>query len=222
MALNKSTGHMYSWVTDTFNIVKGQCEHACAYCYMHQDRLKPLRLDGKEFKTDLNQGKFIFVGSSTDMFAKSVPDEWIFKVMGFCNTFHPQYLFQSKNPERIYNCAWVLPHRSTIATTLETNREMPEISKAPSPSERAHWMGQIKRYDLKTTVTIEPIMQFDLQPFLSLIRECQPSWVSVGADSKGHKLPEPSKDEVIALIHELEQFTKVERKKNLKRILGVE
>jgi protein gp37 len=190
---------------------------------MHQDRLKPLRLDEKEFKTDLNQGKFIFVGSSTDMFAASVPDEWIFKVLGFCGTFRkPRFLFQSKNPERIYNCAWALPKNSIIATTLETNRDMPEISKAPSPTERVHWMNQIRNLDIETTVTIEPIMRFDLNPFVSMVNGCRPSWVSVGADSKGHKLPEPSASEVLALIHELEQFTKVERKKNLKRILGVE
>jgi DNA repair photolyase len=220
MALNKSTGNMYSWLSETFNPIKGQCiSHMCSYCFMHQDRLKPLRLDEKEFKTDLNQGKFIFVGSSTDMFAASVPDEWIFKVLGFCSMAHTKFLFQSKNPKRMHEVAWAFPKHSTLATTIETNRDMTTISKAPPAHGRAHFMQELHGMQFETTVTIEPIMSFDLREMLAIVKQCSPSWVSVGADSKGHNLPEPSASEVLALIHELEQFTKVERKKNLKRIL---
>ena len=46
-----------------------------------------------------------------------------------------------------------------------------------------------------------------------------PSWVNIGADSKGHGLPEPSRDKVVALIERLSQVTEVKQKPNLKRLL---
>ena len=76
--LNKSKGNMYEFVTHTWNAIKGECYHQCSYCYMKRwGRLKPVRLDEKELKTDLGNDNFIFVGSSCDMFAQNIPDEWI-------------------------------------------------------------------------------------------------------------------------------------------------
>jgi len=78
MALNKSKGNMYEFVTHTWNAIKGECPHDCSYCYMKRwGKLNPIRLDTREFKTDLGEGNFIFVGSSCDMFADSIPYEWI-------------------------------------------------------------------------------------------------------------------------------------------------
>lgn len=55
--LNKSKGNMYSWVTDTWNPIKGVCSHGCSYCFMRKwGHLKPIRLDNSEFKTDLGKG----------------------------------------------------------------------------------------------------------------------------------------------------------------------
>jgi len=63
---------------------------------------KPLRLDEKELKTDLGKDNFIFVGSSTDMFADDVPTDWIIKALNRCKDFkNNTYLFQSKNPGRM-------------------------------------------------------------------------------------------------------------------------
>ena len=47
----------------------------------------------------------------------------------------------------------------------------------------------------------------------------KPIQVNIGADSGGNNLPEPSKEKIIELIFELEKFTKVKQKKNLKRLL---
>ncbi len=33
MGLNLSKGNMYSWLTHTFNTIKGECEHLCSYCH---------------------------------------------------------------------------------------------------------------------------------------------------------------------------------------------
>ncbi|MCD6318205.1 hypothetical protein J7M02_03980, partial [Candidatus Aerophobetes bacterium] len=67
--------------------------------------------------------------------------------------------------------------------------------------------------------SIEPIMDFDLSKFLSWIEYINPSFVSIGADSKKSNLPEPPASKVKQLISALEKFTKVYVKKNLKRLI---
>ena len=56
---------------------------------------KPVRLDEKELKTDLGENNYIFIGSSVDMFAPNIPDEWIIEVIEKTK-MHPfnKYLFQ--------------------------------------------------------------------------------------------------------------------------------
>ena len=62
-------------------------------------------------------------------------------------------------------------------------------------------------------------MKFDLKWLDVYIRMCDPVQVNIGADSGGNGLPEPSSQEILKLIEVLSGFTKVERKKNLKRLL---
>ena len=60
MPLNKQSGNMYSWVTHTWNVVKGKCPHGCIYCYMKRFPQRPLRFDEKELKETyemLNSGE---------------------------------------------------------------------------------------------------------------------------------------------------------------------
>ena len=78
MGLNKSKGNMYEFVDATWNVIKGECPHACEYCYVKRwGRQNPIRFDESELKTDLGEGNFIFVGSSCDMFADTIPEQWI-------------------------------------------------------------------------------------------------------------------------------------------------
>jgi len=65
-------------------------------------------------------------------------------------------------------------------------------------------------------------MVFDIDFLEHLISDCHPSWVNIGADSQGHGLPEPSKEETLKLIERLKYFTDVKIKKNLGRLLGNE
>ena len=100
-----------------------------------------------------------------------------------------------------------------LGTTIETNRKTP--SKAPHTQNRRDAMKDI--YNRKM-VTIEPIMDFDLEILVDWIRLIKPEFVNIGADSKGHNLPEPSWDKIQRLIEKLEKFTKVNLKDNLQRI----
>ncbi len=217
MPLNKSKGNMYSFITHTFNMVKGACPHDCSYCYMKQwGQLNPPRFDIKELNTDLGNGNFIFVGSSCDMFADIFPNDWILQTIKHCSSFDNKYLFQTKNPGRIND--FLLPPDSVICTTIETNRWIPEIMKnSPEPYDRSIGMFNI---NLPTYVTIEPIIDFDLDELLQLIENCHPIQVNIGADSKKKNLPEPSKNQILQLITELEKFTLVKQKDNLKRLLA--
>jgi hypothetical protein len=172
------------------------------------------RLVEKELETDLGTGNFIFVGSAIDMFAHPIITGWISKVLEHCNKFKNTYLFQSKAPANMIG--WTFPPDTILGTTLETNRHYSGISVAPEPFERADALGEVSR---KKMVSIEPIMDFDLDEFVELIDEVDPNFISIGADSKGHHLPEPSRDKVLDLLSWLTKY-EVKLKPNLKRILG--
>ena len=212
--LNVSKGNMYPWVTHTWNPIKGKCSHDCVYCYMKRPGLiqRPVRLEESEFKTDLGHGNFIFVGSSTDDFAADIPDACIKRVLEYCDKFGNRYLFQTKNPER-YN-GLTFPKKSILACTIETNRET-AVSSAPPVRERAHFMAS---YAATIMISIEPVMDFDLDNFVELLRMVRPYFVSIGADSKRHNLLEPSTDKLEELIKRLRLFTNVIIKDNLKRL----
>lgn len=219
--LNPSKGNMYPWVTHTWNAIKGACPHDCEYCYMKRwGTLKPFRLDKKELRQDLGAGGFIFVGSSCDMWAEDIPDEWILKVLAHC-TAHAtnRYLFQTKNPGRLLKLKKQIPEDSFLATTIETNRAYPQMGRAPAPIMRAQAMMQLRKEGFETVVTIEPIMDFDLEKLRFLVYVCEPKWVNIGANtSKDVVLPEPGWDKIRALVKALEKFTEVKVKSNLERL----
>ena len=220
--LRKSTGNMYDWVTHTWNPIKGKCPHDCFYCYMKRwGEQKELRLDEQEIRTNLGRGNFIFVGSGTDMFAEDIPSVWIERVLWKCNEHeHNRYLFQTKNPFRLIEISKDFPSTSVFCTTIETNRWINRaMGYAPHPFDRAFSFNKLRH---EKYVTIEPIMDFDLQTFVQTIEMCEPVQVNIGADSGGHNLPEPSADKVLELIEQLQKFTTVKLKKNLNRIIGKE
>lgn len=226
MALNKSKGNMYNFVTHTWNTIKGKCPHKCTYCYMDAIRrrfkkeCKPPYLDEGELKTNLGKGNFIFVGSGNDLFAESIPEEWIIKTLEHCDKFDNRYLFQSKNPDRIL--AFInhpVFKRSVVCTTIETNIHYPEVmQESPHPSHRFDAMAELSEL-VDIYITIEPIMDFEPNTMVGWMRLCKPKQINIGANSGHKKLPEPSKDKVLSLIEELEKFTKVKQKSNLQRLL---
>lgn len=235
--LNKSKGNMYPWVTHTWNPLKGRCPHNCNYCYMKRfwHKMKEPYLDEKCLKDNLGRNNIIFVGSSIDMWADAIPLRWICDVVEYCSKFPDNtYLFQSKNPKRFRDililAEWgrlTLPEKIIFGTTIETNRYYYGLSEAPKPYDRYVDMSRIAwsdwkdKFNFDIMVSIEPIINFDLEELVEWVRMLQPKFVSIGADSKGNKLPEPPAWKVRALIEELSEFTEVKIKKNLNRILNM-
>ena len=183
---------------------------------------EPIHLDEKKLKDSLGKGNYIFVGSSCDMFARNVPSKWILKVLDHTKLFDNRYLFQTKDP---YGATTIIgkinfPVNSVLCTTLETNRNHTELYRnCPSPDIRAR---DLNRWSGEKMITIEPILDFDLDPFLEMIKKCEPSQVNIGAKTGGRnrlKSIEPDRGKVIELITQLEKFTVVHQKPNLTRLL---
>jgi hypothetical protein len=179
----------------------------------------------------LGENRTVFVGHMCDMFAENVPADWLLAILYYCRLFPKnKYIFQTKNPFRFWHLLPdqqhyeealkdLLPPNSLIGTTIETNRAdlLAQISKAPSPHNRAHFLGSL---NWEKFITIEPIMDFDLEPLMSLLIEANPTFVNIGADSKGHNLLEPSRAKVNALIEAIQkQGIEIRKKMNLERLV---
>ncbi len=226
--LTKARGNMYPWVTHCHTHLAGECPHRCSYCYVQRGAARlsgkykgPLRLIEQEFKVNYGQGRTIFIEHLNDLFAEGVPDEWIERIVEHVWRFNRNwYVFQTKNPGRAIGFMRGLPAESSVGVTIETNRDTSAWSKAPSPTERAYGAHALLEWT-STFITIEPILDFDLAEFADLIRRCYPSFVNIGADSKGCGLPEPPADKVRDLIRELHRLgIEIRQKTNLERILG--
>jgi len=224
MYIREAQGNMYEFITHTANPIQGVCPHNCKYCYMKPyPQYSNIGLNRDSLKTKTPEGNFIFVGSSTDMFADKVPNEDIEKVLDHCNEFDNKYLFQSKNPEKILNFInHPVFNKSVICTTIETNRDYPEIMRdAPKIADRVLAMEKIANLGFETYVTIEPIMEFDLPKLVDYVKRCNPKQVNIGANSRWEyiQLLEPSKNEIKELARALKEFTIIHPKQNLRRLL---
>ena len=228
MGLNKCKGNMYDWITHTHTHLAGKCPHGCVYCSIQDlqrrfDSLSysgPLRLKEKEFDVQYGSGKVIFVENCNDLFADGVPVEWIDRILEHCDAWPKnEYIFQTKNPRRIEAGVWCFPPRCLIGTTVETNLDN-DLGGAPRRSGRlAALAGLDPRFACKRFVTIEPIMDFDLDEFARMIISAKPDFVNIGADSKGHGLPEPSFEKVMQLVDALKAAgIEVREKRNLDRL----
>lgn len=187
-------------------------------CYMKVFKVGELRFDAKCMHDYLGEGNTIFVGSSTDMFADSVPVPWITETLKKCRESENTYLFQSKNPRRMFAFLGDFPEKSIFGTTIETNYNhiARKYSCAPSIYDRVRWIRLLPR----RMVSIEPILKFKLESMVKLIKRINPEFVSIGADSQRCKLMEPTPTEIKALVEALRSQTKVKVKDNLKRVYG--
>ena len=209
----------------TWNPFTG-CSFNCSYCWarnLAETKLKASYPNGfiPEFHTNRLKVKFkpddfVFVCSMGDISFTTLEqyDQIDDVLLKFPDT---KFLLCTKHPD-IYVCGYPFPDNVYHGVTLETNRSTP-MSKAPSP---------LQRYQIMTLdehphkfISIEPIMDFDLNPFVQMIFDINPEIVEVGADNYGNNLPEPSTDKIEILLTELRKFGRtVIKKDGLERLLG--
>lgn len=230
MPLKKSHGNMYDWVTHMHSHLGGECPHKCVYCYVQKNRfgVSPRyqgapRLIEEELKVDYGSGKVIFIEHMNDMFANEIPLPWQTRILWHCRSFpENKYIFQTKNPQSAYYLNHLFPNDFMIGTTLETDLSITNISQAPSPFSR--YLG-LKKWQLEGVsifITIEPILDFDVNELSDWIIGISPAFVNIGADSKGCRLPEPSKEKVLELINILQKNNIIIKKKVNLRRLGID
>ena len=98
------------------------------------------------------------------------------------------------------------PENVVLGSTIETNRDY-SVSKAPKTTERYEFMKKLSFK--KKIVSIEPIMDFDLEIFVSWIKEINPVLVHVGYDNYNNNLAEPTLSKTKQLMEQLNTFTRV-------------
>jgi DNA repair photolyase len=219
---------MYPWVTHTHCHLGGECPHGCVYCYVTSFPFRPekyqgpLRLIEKEFSVNYGKGKTIFVENCNDLFADEVAFPMIVSVMKHCCEWPENvYVFQSKNPGRMRSAIPLMPPWTILGTTIETNRLIPDIGNAPSPVVRMEAMQDIRlRFpEYRRFVTIEPVLDFDVDILADWIRRINPEFLNLGADSKKNNLPEPTAEKIMALVDKLKEYgIELREKHNLQRL----
>lgn len=230
MPLTKSSGNMYPWVTHMHTHLGGKCSHGCSYCYVQKNRfgVSPkyqgeLWLVEDELHINYGKDKTIFIEHMNDMFADAVPNKYIEAILEHCNCYPKNtYVFQTKNPARMVEFAEIFPNNIILGTTIETDLPTHNISKAPEPVERYKHFKQALMVFVypKNFVTIEPIIRFDLPRLVLWLMDLNPSFINIGADSKDCNLPEPSAEDIKALIKAIqEQGIEIKMKHNLTRLL---
>lgn len=231
---------MYAEITaKNINPLRGRCLHAPTlpeppekppkthYCYVMNSK-RPnmikkysgsIKLDEKILSSNVKGGTR-FLCSCNDLFAEGVPKEYIAEIIDWAERQNTvTWWLQTKNPrhEMFRDLIQCKPLNLVLGTTIETNRDYAKehgCANAPTPQNRF-------QYGLDY-VTIEPIMDFDIDIFIKWLKLMAPKFVNIGADSRPTKdrdLPEPSAAKTMELIAQLKTFTEVKIKPNLKRIL---
>lgn len=170
---------------------RNKCEGCRDYTnHYHPERLKRARIPS---------AKTIFVFGQGDIsFCEPGYVRRTFRVIkSHRPRMRKEYYFQSKNPACLEQYIGEYPLNSILVTTLETNRDegYGMVSRAPVPSLRFRdFLGL--DYPRKV-VTIEPVMDFDLDEFLGwmLMLKDQGSleyvWFGYNSNPDKVQLPEP-------------------------------
>lgn len=216
MPLNPSRGMMYpdEICNFTWNPFKGKCSHDCIYCYMKFGKRadiaayhEPVRLYEKELTVKFPPGSRTFVCSGCDICDPAIDDYDISRVLGYCSMYPASFLLQSKNPQRFRRFSGEYPESSIFGTTIETDdlEVYKGISRAPDPIERAKAMVSMSDMFHRRFVTVEPVMKFNRENLLELLKKVDPEFVAIGADSC-NTIPdekEPSMHSVFNLVYDL-------------------
>lgn len=179
----------------------------------YQSGTAPRLVEG-ELARRFKKGDTVFVVDMGDLFCDGVPVEWIIKV---CDAIREspdaEFLFMTKNPERYVGIGAAFPSNVILGATIESDQDYPALSKAPSQSDRVTAMIRVaEALPHRRFVSVEPILDFNLDVLVDQLKKISPWGVAVGYDNWKHRLPEPSRERTEALISTLETLTTVYRK----------
>jgi len=184
-----------------------------------------IRLNENEFNVAYGKGKVIFIEHMNDLFAKCVPDTWIVRILEHCKKYPDnEYVFQTKNPENLLKFIPNMPVNYMVGTTVESDIVSSlyenDDTRPPEPFNRLAAMMKIP-IGIKKFITIEPMVKLgDAKSFASAIALCCPDFVNIGIDSKKSNLEDPTKEQILEFVAELQKLGVTIRKKtNLGRIL---
>lgn len=170
--------------------------HNCIDCYNYKPHTHEDRLYNSLPKT--NDNEFIFTCASGDI--SFCPTLFLQKIINrIAEQPAKRFLIQSKNPKTFERV--VFPPNVMLGVTIETNRDGLKIGKAPKYSQRYRDFKKIK-HPLKM-ITIEPVLEFNLDVMVKWIKDINPCMVWLGYDSKNNNLPEPSIDKFNKLYRTL-------------------
>lgn len=199
----------------TWNVFKG-CGFFCAYCepsFQKQSKRQKKCMRCYRYIPHWHEERLSRIPSADVIFVCGSAD------ISFCAPKHTRkiinrikehnmkcpyktYYFQSKRPEYFKKFLTEFPDNVILVTTLETNRDSGyhKISKAPAPTVRYHQFRNLE-YPRKV-VTIEPVMNFDLDVFPGWIIDLDPEYVWLGYNSRPAQvqLPEPPIGKVFVLV----------------------
>jgi len=177
-------------------------KHNCTDCYNYVPHYHPGRL------SKIPNARTIFVCGNSDL--SFCQPHYLYKIIKAIKSHNQRhlgktYFFQSKRPEYFKPFLSELPANAIILTTLETNRDKGyrQISKAPLPTVR---YDQFRSLDYpRKVVTIEPVLDFDLDVFVDWIKSVNPEYVWLGYNSrpKQVQMPEPDEEKMVKFIIEL-------------------
>lgn len=190
----------------------------CEQCYNFETHLHPERFKkypGKKTSGD----QFNWIGASGEpAFLGEEDMQQILEQVAL----HPdrQYFMQTKDPRWLLDYEY--PDNLWIGITLETNRDegYEQFSNAPKPSVRVEAVREWIECERNLhSITIEPIMKFDLNDLMGMIVTLSPDIIYLGYNSKPKHcaLPEPTLAETRTLIKAIKDETQIRVKEKLMR-----
>jgi hypothetical protein len=196
----------------SFQLQAKRQKQRCSLCAEYEPHFHPERLKR------IPPAHIVFVCGYSDVrFALENSMHEIIKAVKQLGKPGQTFYFQSKAPACFEPFLKDFSDNVILLTTIETNRDTgyQALSKAPAPSIR---YDQFRSLDYpRKVLTLEPLLKFDHDVMVEMVREIKPEYVWLGVNSKRRFkalkcLPEPSADEFWKLHDALSQFVDVKIK----------
>jgi len=222
---------MFPFITRTHNPIGGGhviqkdgkitgC-YDCVYCwatsmknqYKWQKYLGVYRIIENELLVRYKPDDFTFVCDMIDIGRLPIPI--LIQFINWLKAQPGKILLLTKNPKiyaQLYTDEIRFPENVYFGATIESDKNYPEISKAPSQFDRLYWMDVLSRlaaFENRLFISIEPVLDFDLKEFETCIYRIKPWAVAIGYDNYKNGLPEPDLAKVKDLISQMEEYTTV-------------